>query len=159
MLTMPRIVLCWSSKNARPLRIDARHRDERADAIDDQRTDQEQQALRTSAKRVASRERCCRISDGVGHDSASASLLRLLYLDFVSGGFDLAAGRFDRSLGTLGRRDALEVTARLISPDSTTFACSAPSGTTLAAFSAARSITSVFTFASSSRRTSARKSP
>ena len=45
MLTMPRIVFDWSAKNrATSAGLMPGHRDERADAVDDQRADQEQQA-------------------------------------------------------------------------------------------------------------------
>ena len=61
MLTMPRIVSDWSLEEARHrVRIDARHRNERTDAVHDQRTDQEQQALAELAEtgRVAERADC-----------------------------------------------------------------------------------------------------
>ena len=69
MLTTPRIVPDWSLKNsATRCGIDARHRDEGADAIDDQRPDQEQQAAANLAEAGRVAERCCRIHcGGVGH--------------------------------------------------------------------------------------------
>ena len=56
MLNMLRIVPAWSWKKLRERnRIDARHGDERADAIDDQAADQEDRIVRlSSVSRIAS---------------------------------------------------------------------------------------------------------
>ena len=65
-------------------RVDARHRDERADAVDDQRAEQEQQALAEigETRRVA--EQCSRIDRCLLASPCSVTYS----IDLAAGGFD-----------------------------------------------------------------------
>src|SRR5690606_16399131 len=133
-------------------RVDARQRDERADAVDDQRPDQEQQALAQirEAGRVgkkARRSHCAWFC----HDPTflSRRALRLL----VYSTLPPAASMIAFAPGVTGTPTTL--TGRSSVPDAMIFTRSTRRPTSPAAFSDS-SVTSPSTFASSCTRTSSR---
>ena len=101
---------CRWKKRASALRVDARHRNERADAVDDQPADQEQQAL-AHARRNAPRRRVLMPGSVSCLPRCLAVLGLLLGRSLRASGsqcLDRAAGLLDGCARALGGADALE---------------------------------------------------
>ena len=148
MLNMPRMPPCWPTEQlVEHRRVDARHRDVRADAVDDQRAEQEQQAALQVAVLVAALQgRIC-----------SCQWTVLVCVDALRR-FKRRCRRRLRSppcAPLRRRRRRCSFTALSSLPVMMTFAASPSTARAPAAFSARGRCPSTGSFASSDRRTSA----